>query len=113
MSTTRLAQFIRAPRHLVYHAIVDVETSPQWLGTGASRRGTFSECVTDERVVELVELAGNATTITYVLRDVGNGTRLDVVHDGLPAGVSPADAEAAWRAALDRLARLVESDPLR
>jgi hypothetical protein len=32
------------------------------------------------------------------------------VHDGLPPGLSPADNEAGWRMALDKLAAFVEVD---
>jgi len=32
------------------------------------------------------------------------------VHDGLPAGVSPADNEAGWRSSLAKLAALVEAE---
>lgn len=46
--------------------------------------------------------------ITIRLADMGGGTELEAVHDGLPEGVSPADNELGWREALDRLAALVE-----
>jgi hypothetical protein len=32
---------------------------------------------------------------------------LTAVHDGLPAGLSPADDEAGWRSAFEKLAALV------
>jgi hypothetical protein len=34
--------------------------------------------------------------------------RRDAVHEGLPAGVLPADNETGWRESLARLAALVE-----
>ncbi len=49
--------------------------------------------------------------ITITLADADGGTNLVAVHDGLPAGVSPADNEAGWQEALARLAALVETSP--
>ena len=78
-------------------------------------RGRFVKLVPDEQVVEEVEFETEASdlrgtmTITTTLRDAGGGTELAAVHEGLPPGVSPADNEAGWREALDRLAALVES----
>jgi hypothetical protein len=46
--------------------------------------------------------------ITITLADADGGTDLLAVQDGLPRGVSPADNETGWRAALAKLARLVE-----
>ena len=79
--------------------------------------GRFIELVPDERVVEVVEfetadpaLRGEMT-ITIALADAeGGGTALEAVHDGLPAGVSPADNELGWRMSLAKLAALVEAD---
>ncbi len=51
--------------------------------------------------------------ITITLADADGGTNLVAVHDGLPAGVSPADNEAGWQEALARLAALVETSPHR
>jgi hypothetical protein len=34
---------------------------------------------------------------------------LAAVHDGLPAGLSPADNEAGWRSAFEELAALLEA----
>ncbi len=49
-------------------------------------------------------------TITITLRDADDGgTDLVAVHDGVPPGVSPADNEAGWRSALNRLAVLLEA----
>jgi Activator of Hsp90 ATPase homolog 1-like protein len=47
-------------------------------------------------------------TITTTLIDAAGGTDVVAVHDGLPSGLSPADNEAGWRDALDKLAALVE-----
>ena len=76
--------------------------------------GRFVELVPNERVVEVDEfetddprLTGEMT-ITIGLADAaGGGTELVAVHDGLPEGVSAADNEIGWRAALARLAALL------
>ncbi len=77
--------------------------------------GRFVRLVPSEQVVEVDEfetsdpaMAGEMT-ITIDLADADGGTELVAVHDGLPAGVSPADNETGWREALARLAALVES----
>jgi len=48
-------------------------------------------------------------TVTYELTDAGSGTNVLAVHDHLPPGLAPADNEAGWRMALEKLARLVEA----
>lgn len=78
-------------------------------------RGRLVRIVPDELVVEVDEfetddpaLRGEMTS-TLTLSDVDGATELVAVHDGLPAGLSPADNELGWREALARLAALVES----
>jgi uncharacterized protein YndB with AHSA1/START domain len=77
--------------------------------------GYFAQLVPNERVVEVTEfettdanLRGEMT-ITTTLRDVDGGTEITGLHDGLPAGVAPADNETGWRESFARLASLVES----
>jgi uncharacterized protein YndB with AHSA1/START domain len=77
--------------------------------------GRFVELVPSERVVEAVEfettdpaLRGEMT-ITTTLADADGGTEVVAVHEGLPPGLSPADNEAGWREALEKLAALVEA----
>jgi uncharacterized protein YndB with AHSA1/START domain len=77
--------------------------------------GRFITLVPDERVVEVVEfetrdpaLRGEMT-ITTTLADAEGGTDVLAVHEGLPRGLSAADNEVGWRAALERLAALVEA----
>jgi uncharacterized protein YndB with AHSA1/START domain len=77
-------------------------------------RGRFIRLVSNELVVEADEfetgdpaLRGEMVS-TITLSDADGGTELVAVHDGLPDGVSPADNEAGWNEALDRLAALVE-----
>ena len=77
--------------------------------------GRFVKLVPDELVVEAIEfettdpaLQGEMT-ITTTLTAVDGGTEIQGVHEGLPAGISPADNEAGWYQALARLAALVEA----
>ena len=79
--------------------------------------GRFVRLVPNEQVIEIDEfetadpgLQGEMT-ITITLKDADGGTELVAAHDGLPPGVPPADNEAGWREALDRLAALVEARP--
>ncbi len=81
-----------------------------------THHGRFMKLVPNERVVEVVEfetpdpaLQGEMT-ITIALADADGGTDIFAVHDGLPAGVSPADSEAGWRSSLAKLAALVEAE---
>ena len=77
-------------------------------------RARFTQLVPGELVVEVDEfetadpaLAGEMT-MTLTLTDRDGGTGLLAVHEGVPAGVAPADNELGWRMALARLAALVE-----
>jgi uncharacterized protein YndB with AHSA1/START domain len=76
--------------------------------------GRFVKLVPNEQVVEVVEfetadpVLRGEMTITTTLIDAAGGTDVVAVHDGLPSGLSPADNEAGWRDALDKLAALVE-----
>ena len=47
-------------------------------------------------------------TISTTLADADGGTKIVVVHDNLPPGLSPADNELGWRMSLGKLAALVE-----
>ena len=78
--------------------------------------GRFIKLVPNELLVEVDEfettdpaLRGEMK-ITITLSDADGGTDVLGVHEGLPPGVSVADNEAGWRAALERLAELVEAD---
>lgn len=76
--------------------------------------GTFASLVPNEQIVEVDEFETEdsalrgAMTITITLSDSGEGTLLEAIHEGLPAGVSPSDNETGWRMSLARLAALVE-----
>jgi uncharacterized protein YndB with AHSA1/START domain len=78
--------------------------------------GRFTELVPGEKVVEELEfetedpgLRGTMTMTTALAAD-GAGTRVLVVHEGVPDGVPAADNETGTLMALGRLAALVEAD---
>lgn len=77
--------------------------------------GRFVELVRNERIVEVVEFETDnpalrgEMTITISLADADGGTDVLAVHEGLPSGLSNADNETGWRAALAKLAMLVET----
>ncbi|MFF0474771.1 SRPBCC domain-containing protein [Streptomyces sp. NPDC004284] len=79
--------------------------------------GTFLELVPYERVVESVEfetpdpLLHGTMILTTTLTEIGGGTEVRVVHEGVPDAVPPADDETGTRMALDRLAALAEGRP--
>ena len=77
--------------------------------------GRFVRLAPDEQIVEVLEfetadpaLRGEMT-MTTTLTDVGDGTDVLVVHEGVPDSVPVADNETGMRMALARLARLVEA----
>jgi uncharacterized protein YndB with AHSA1/START domain len=76
--------------------------------------GHFVELVPDEKVIEVMEFeTANAAMraemmVTFTLTDAGTGTDVLAVHDNVPSGIAPADNEAGWREALDKLAAWVE-----
>jgi uncharacterized protein YndB with AHSA1/START domain len=75
--------------------------------------GRFIALEPGKRVVETMEFETEepamrgTMTLESTLTAVEGGTLLRIEHRGVPAGVSPADNEAGWRMALDRLARLI------
>lgn len=78
--------------------------------------GHFARLVADELVVEVLEFETTdpalqgTMTMTTTLTDAADGTDVVITHEGLPAGVSPADNDLGTRMALTNLARLVEGD---
>jgi uncharacterized protein YndB with AHSA1/START domain len=77
--------------------------------------GHFVKLVPDEQVVEALEfetanpaLQGEMR-VTIMLRDAGDGTELEAVHECVPDAVPPADNELGWRISLGKLKQLVET----
>lgn len=77
--------------------------------------GRFLKLVPNTQVVETSEFETadpelqGVMTSTITLTGTEGGTRVDVIHEGLPNGLSPEDNAQGWREALDKLAVLVET----
>jgi uncharacterized protein YndB with AHSA1/START domain len=62
--------------------------------------GKFEKIVPNKQVVEVSEfettdpLLSGKMTLTTTLTDADGGTTVDMVHEGVPTGVAPADNEA-------------------
>jgi uncharacterized protein YndB with AHSA1/START domain len=95
--------------------------APDGAGKSAARtdtyHGHFVRLVPDELVVEELEFETDdpalqgTMTMTTTLTDVAGGTRVAVVHEGLPDVVPATDNELGTRMALENLARLVSPRP--
>ncbi|MEV0064704.1 SRPBCC domain-containing protein [Nocardia sp. NPDC050718] len=76
--------------------------------------GRFLSLVPEERVMEVLEFVteipdmAGAQTITFTLADADGGTDLEVLHEGVPPGMTLADNEVAWEVALAKMVALVE-----
>jgi uncharacterized protein YndB with AHSA1/START domain len=76
--------------------------------------GRFVKLVPAVELVEVMEFETNEPslqgemTVRYLLSAADGGTDLLATHEGVPAGVPPADNELGWRMALDKLAALVQ-----
>lgn len=87
------------------------KTTPQMDTT----HGRFLKLVPNSQVVETSEFETTdpelqgVMTMTITLTETEGGTRVDVIHEGLPNGLSPEDDAQGWRDALDKLAALVET----
>lgn len=77
-------------------------------------RGHFTRLVPDVLVVEVLafetddDALGATMTLTTTLTPAGDGTDVEILHEGVPDAVPRADNERGTRMALDRLARLLE-----
>ena len=76
--------------------------------------GEFTKLVPDEQVVERIEFETDdpdlksAMTMTWTLSEVEGGTRVDLLHEGLPDVVPPEDNATGTRMSLTKLAAYVE-----
>jgi uncharacterized protein YndB with AHSA1/START domain len=90
------------------------DTAGKTTGRTDTYHGRFARLIADEQVVEVIEFETNdpslqgEMTVTTTLADAPGGTDLQILHEGLPAGVAPADNELGTRMSLDKLAALLE-----
>ncbi|MFB7879055.1 SRPBCC domain-containing protein [Nocardia sp. NPDC056064] len=95
---------------LIYDEVTDAGIIPQH----DAYFGTFRQLTPDEQVVEVLEFVTErpemtgAQTVTFTLTDEDSGTRLDILHEDVPHGLSPADNELGWQMALRKLVALAE-----
>jgi uncharacterized protein YndB with AHSA1/START domain len=84
-------------------------------GDGDVYSGFFDRLVPDEQVVEVIEFETDddtvqgSMTLTTTLREVDEGTLVELVHEGIPDGIPPDQNEEGTRMALANLAAYVES----
>ncbi|MCW2661505.1 MAG: polyketide cyclase [Mycobacterium sp.] len=84
-------------------------------GATDTYRGRFVELVPNERVVEELEFEtsdsafGGVMRVITTLADADGDTDVVMLHQGIPAGVSPEDNELGTRMSLDKLAALVDT----
>ena len=77
-------------------------------------RGRFAKLVPNQRIVWAVEFESadpsfaGEMTVTASLAPADGGTRITMLCENIPAGISPADNEAGSRASLEKLAALLE-----
>lgn len=94
----------------------DIDAQGKTRGNTDTYHGHFVRLVPDECVVESLEFESpnpglhGRMTMTTTLVDAEDGTAVTIVHEGLPAAVSPEDNETGTRMSLRALARLLETD---
>jgi uncharacterized protein YndB with AHSA1/START domain len=109
------------PREGGYFRVSLTYDSPHEAGKSSAHTDTyygyFLRLVPNEQVVEEFQfesddqaLAAAKMTMTTTLTDAGEGTDVQIQHDGLPDSIPKADNETGTRMALAKLARLVEAD---
>ena len=74
----------------------------------------FVDVVTDVHVVQAVDFVSDdpafagTMTMTWEVRAVDGGSRVDITADGVPDGISPEDHAAGFASSLEKLAAHVE-----
>ncbi|CAN5671712.1 hypothetical protein BH10ACT3_BH10ACT3_21270 [soil metagenome] len=75
----------------------------------------FLEVVVDDRVVQTVDFESDAPefagtmTMTWSVRAEAGGTRIEIVADDVPDGISPEDHSVGFASSLENLAGFVEA----
>jgi uncharacterized protein YndB with AHSA1/START domain len=81
--------------------------------------GQFVELVANEKIVEVIAFESEdpgfsgEMTITTTFRDAADGTEITMAFENIPPGVRPADNDEGTRQSLNKLAALLEADPVR
>ncbi|SFN74430.1 SRPBCC domain-containing protein [Proteiniclasticum ruminis] len=71
--------------------------------------GRFTELKPYEKIVEELQFESeekslkNMMTLTFLLEEIKEGTKLTVIHEGLPESISMKDNEQGWLEALEQL----------
>jgi uncharacterized protein YndB with AHSA1/START domain len=83
-------------------------------GKGHSFGGTYVELVPSERIrytdqFDDPNLQGQMQT-TITLKSVSVGTEINIVQEGIPAGIPPEACYVGWQESLAQLAKLVEPE---
>lgn len=71
--------------------------------------GRFMELKPYEKIVEELQFESaeeslkNRMTLTFLLEEIEEGTKLTVIHEGLPESISMKDNELGWLEALEQL----------
>ena len=77
----------------------------------------YVDIIPDDRVVQAVDFVSEdpafagTMTMTWAVRAVEGGTRVELAADDVPDGISAEDHAAGLNSSLDNLARYVESSP--
>ena len=134
MAEHRTSIDIDAPPEAVFPFLVTEAGMTAWMGqsaslhavpgglfaveiAGYSARGSFLVVDPPRRVTVSWGFAGNdrlppgASTVSFQLTEIATGTRLDVVHTGLPDADVPGHA-AGWAHFLPRLTRAAAGEQL-
>src|SRR4051794_38586276 len=93
----------------------DPERAGKTAGGTDTYAGHYARLVPGEQVVEVMQFESPdleltaEMTMTFTLREVGGGTEVELVHEGLPDVVAPEDNATGTRMALTKLAAHVEA----
>lgn len=102
-----------------YHLVLTYADSPESQGKSTSNSDVvevhFLEVVANDRVVQTVDFESDAPefagtmTMTWSVRVESGGTRVEIVADDVPDGISAEDHAVGLASSLENLARFVES----
>ncbi|HEX4810790.1 MAG TPA: SRPBCC domain-containing protein [Bryobacteraceae bacterium] len=97
----------------------DVRVGGRWRASGMAGgkpyvlEGQFLELDPPKKLVHTWHFPGaaeTATTVTYLLEQLNEGTRLTIRHSGFPTGKSCANTSMGWETSLQRLAEILNAN---